>query len=109
LTIQGERKREHEQEKGGVYRSERRYGSFCRSITLPEGAMTDQAKATFKDGVLEIAMPAAGVGEAGSAASLDLLLVAPRASRVLEVPSASLCRQPSLSHGFARFSHPPLL
>jgi HSP20 family protein len=58
LTIQGERKREHEEEKGGVYRSERSYGSFFRSITLSEGAITDQAKATFKDGVLEIAMPA---------------------------------------------------
>lgn len=58
LTIQGERKREHEEEKAGVYRSERSYGSFYRSVALPEGAMTDQAKATFKDGVLEITMPA---------------------------------------------------
>jgi HSP20 family protein len=58
VTIQGERKREHEEEKGGVYRSERSYGSFYRSIGLPEGAMTDQAKATFKDGVLEVTMPA---------------------------------------------------
>ncbi len=58
VTIQGERKREYEEEKGGVYRSERSYGSFYRSIALPEGAMTDQAKATFKDGVLEITMPA---------------------------------------------------
>jgi len=58
VTIQGERKREHEEEKGGVYRSERSYGSFYRCIALPEGAMTDQAKASFKDGVLEITMPA---------------------------------------------------
>ncbi len=58
VTIQGERKREHEEEKGGVYRSERSYGSFSRVIALPEGAMTDQAKASFKDGVLEITMPA---------------------------------------------------
>ena len=58
VTIQGERKREHEEEKGGVYRSERTYGSFSRTIALPEGAMTDQAKASFKDGVLEITMPA---------------------------------------------------
>lgn len=58
VTIQGERKREHEEEKEGVYRSERSYGSFSRVIALPEGAMTDQAKATFKDGVLEVAMPA---------------------------------------------------
>jgi HSP20 family protein len=58
VTIQGEREREHEEEKGGVYRSERSYGSFTRVIALPEGAMTDQAKAIFKDGVLEVTMPA---------------------------------------------------
>jgi HSP20 family protein len=58
VTIQGERKDEHEEEKAGVYRSERSYGSFYRTIVLPEGAMTDQAKAVFKDGVLEVTMPA---------------------------------------------------
>ncbi len=58
ITIQGERRREHEEEKAGVYRSERSYGSFYRCIALPEGAITDQAKATFKDGVLEVTMPA---------------------------------------------------
>ena len=58
ITIQGERRQEEESERGGVYRSERSYGSFYRSIPLPEGAMTDQAKASFKDGVLEITMPA---------------------------------------------------
>jgi HSP20 family protein len=41
-----------------VYRSERSYGSFRRVIPIPEGAMTDQAKANFKDGVLEITIPA---------------------------------------------------
>jgi len=58
ITIQGERRREHEEERGGIYRSERSYGSFYRAIPLPEGAITDQAKATFKDGVLEITLPA---------------------------------------------------
>ena len=58
VTIQGERKREFEEEKEGVYRTERTYGSFYRVVSLPEGAMADQAKATFKDGVLEITMPA---------------------------------------------------
>src|SRR5713226_916663 len=58
ITIQGERKQEREEEREGVYRSERSYGSFLRVIPLPEGAMADQAKATFKDGVLEITMPA---------------------------------------------------
>ncbi len=58
VTIQGERKREHEEEHEGLYRSERSYGSFCRMIPLPQGAMADQAKATFKEGVLEITIPA---------------------------------------------------
>jgi HSP20 family protein len=58
ITISGERRREEETERGGVYRSERSYGSFSRTVRLPEGAIADQAKATFKDGVLEIRMPA---------------------------------------------------
>ena len=58
IAIHGERRREHDETSGGVYRSERSYGSFYREIPLPEGAMADQAKASFKDGVLEITMPA---------------------------------------------------
>ena len=46
------------EERNGVYRIERSYGSFYRVVPLPDGAMTDQANATFKDGVLEIKMPA---------------------------------------------------
>jgi HSP20 family protein len=58
LSIEGERQRQHEEEREGVYRSERSYGRFSRVIPLPEGVIADQAKATFKDGVLEITMPA---------------------------------------------------
>ena len=58
VAIQGERRREHEEEREGYYRSERSYGSFYRVIPLPEGTITEQAKASFKDGVLEITMPA---------------------------------------------------
>lgn len=58
ITIQGERRREHEEEQGGVHRSERVYGTFYRVIPLPDGAIADQAKASFKDGVLEVTMPA---------------------------------------------------
>jgi HSP20 family protein len=58
VTIEGERQRQHEEEREGVYRSERSYGRFYRAIPLPEGVIADQAKATFKDGVLEITMPA---------------------------------------------------
>lgn len=59
ITIQGERKREHEEEKAGVYRSERSYGSFYRTIALPPGVDTDKATASFNNGVLEVRMPAA--------------------------------------------------
>ena len=59
LTLQGERKRDHEEEREGVYRRERSYGAFYRTIALPPGTTTDQVKATFKNGVLEIRLPAA--------------------------------------------------
>jgi HSP20 family protein len=58
LLIEGERRAEHAERHGGMYHSERRYGMFRRQIPLPEEVNTDQATATFKDGVLEISMPA---------------------------------------------------
>jgi HSP20 family protein len=57
LVIQGERRYEHEDKQEGMYRSERRYGRFYREIPLPEGANAEQAKAEFKDGVLEVVLP----------------------------------------------------
>jgi HSP20 family protein len=58
LTIRGERRYDHEEERDGVFRSERSYGSFCRVVPLPQGAITDSAKATFNNGVLEIVLQA---------------------------------------------------
>ena len=58
ITISGERSDEREEERHGVYRVERRYGSFFRTIPLPQGAIADQAKARFNDGVLEVVVPA---------------------------------------------------
>jgi HSP20 family protein len=58
LTIQGERKSDHEEEREGVYRSERSYGSFYRVVPLPEGAVADSAKANFSNGVLEVVLQA---------------------------------------------------
>jgi HSP20 family protein len=58
LTIQGERKQESEEKSEGFYRSERAYGSFYREIPLPEGAKIENAKASFKNGVLEISVEA---------------------------------------------------
>jgi HSP20 family protein len=57
LTIQGERKEEKELKEKGYLRTERFYGTFYRQIALPEGAKPDAAKATFKEGVLEIELP----------------------------------------------------
>lgn len=58
LTIRGERKFDHEEEREGIFRSERSYGAFCRVIPLPEGVLADSAKANFKSGVLEVVMQA---------------------------------------------------
>ena len=57
LTISGERKSEHEEKKEGFYRVERSYGSFSRSLTLPEGVDPDAVKASFDRGVLEVRIP----------------------------------------------------
>jgi HSP20 family protein len=58
LTIAGERRSEHEEKQGGMFRSERHYGTFQRHIPLPEGVDAQQVKASFQDGVLEVTMPA---------------------------------------------------
>jgi HSP20 family protein len=57
LTISGERKSEQQDRKAGYYRVERSYGSFRRSLTLPEGVEADSVKATFANGVLEVTVP----------------------------------------------------
>jgi HSP20 family protein len=54
LTIRGERKVEEEEERGGYYVRERRYGSFSRSLTLPEGVDESRIHARYEDGVLEV-------------------------------------------------------
>lgn len=58
VIIQGERKQESSREEQGYYHTERSYGSFYRSIPLPEGIDGEQARASFRDGVLEIELPA---------------------------------------------------
>lgn len=57
LVISGERKSEAEEKKEQYYRCEREYGSFYRSVPLPEGVKFEDVKATFTDGVLEISVP----------------------------------------------------
>lgn len=57
LTLSGERKKETKNEQDNVYREEREYGSFCRTVPLPKGVKADDVKATFSNGVLEITIP----------------------------------------------------
>jgi HSP20 family protein len=57
LTISGERKSENEERKDGYYRLERSFGSFRRSLTLPEGTDPQSVTATFERGVLEVHVP----------------------------------------------------
>jgi HSP20 family protein len=60
LIIQGERRSSHEEGRqgSGIYHSERSYGSFYRSIPLPEGVDPQTADASFKDGVLDVCFDA---------------------------------------------------
>ena len=58
LTLKGERKSEHEEKKENYHRIERSYGSFQRSFRVPEGITEKDIKAKYKDGVLELTIPA---------------------------------------------------
>jgi len=57
LTIKGEKKEEKEEKKKDYHLSERRYGSFQRSFTVPDGVDADKIEATFKNGVLTVSLP----------------------------------------------------
>ena len=61
LTVRGERKREKEvtDNDKGVFRSERAFGSFSRSFTLPTTVAMDKINASYKNGVLTLSLPKA--------------------------------------------------
>ncbi len=59
LTISGERKTDGEKREGESFRSERFFGTFSRSITLPAAVKADEVKATYEDGVLTVTLPKA--------------------------------------------------
>ena len=58
ITIHGERKSEAQEDRDGMFWSERSYGSFSRVVPLPPGAISDSAKANFSNGVLEVVIQA---------------------------------------------------
>lgn len=57
LTIRGARKRDAAVDEGSAYRFERTYGTFVRSFTLPTTVDGSRIAATYKDGMLQIAVP----------------------------------------------------
>ncbi len=77
LTISGQRSSENEQRGDGYRRVERSFGSFSRSLRLPDGVDPEQIHASFERGVLEVTIPkpeqrkphrvAISVGEQGAA------------------------------------------
>ncbi len=57
ITLKGEFKKEAKVKEEDYYFSERRYGKFRRTVSLPTEVVADKAKATFMDGVLEVVFP----------------------------------------------------
>jgi len=59
LTVSGQRKAEQEEERGGYYVRERQYGSFSRSLTVPEGVDESKIHARYENGVLKVTVEGA--------------------------------------------------
>lgn len=57
LSLSGERKSETSHEGAETYRTERFYGRFQRSVTLPTSVAADKVKAEYKDGILTVTLP----------------------------------------------------
>jgi HSP20 family protein len=57
LSISGERKSEQKHEDADVYRAERFFGRFQRTVMLPTPVAADKVKAQYKDGILSITLP----------------------------------------------------
>jgi HSP20 family protein len=59
LTIKAESNEEEEVKRENYLRRERRFGSYCRSVTLPGGLEADKADADYNDGILTLTLPKA--------------------------------------------------
>ncbi len=57
LTLKGEKRFEEKVSKDNYIRTERAYGTFVRSFTLPHNVDSEKIKASYKDGVLELTLP----------------------------------------------------
>jgi len=81
LTVSAERERSEDVSGERYHRFERRFGSFARTVGLPQGVTEDAIKASYKDGVLEITVPKpeqvkprkieVGLGDADSAPTIE--------------------------------------
>jgi HSP20 family protein len=58
LHLRAERQERSEQRDDAGYRTEFRYGSFVRDVALPPGTSEDDIHASYKDGILEVRVPA---------------------------------------------------
>ena len=63
LTVRGEKKQRKEEKNKNFYRLERSYGSFQRTLSLPDDANRENIKADFKNGVLNITIPRMAIPE----------------------------------------------
>ncbi len=59
LTISGERRSEIKSDEKGRHFTEMQYGSFTRTIPLPDGASDNDVTASYRDGILEVRVPLA--------------------------------------------------
>ncbi len=59
LSISGERQHEDKHKEAEVYRTERFYGRFQRTVSLPVDVQADKVKAHYQDGVLSVTLPKA--------------------------------------------------
>ncbi len=66
LSLHAETKKEEEKKERGYYRREMHYGSFTRQVALPVEVDEESAKATHKDGVLEVRLRKASPEKAGA-------------------------------------------
>ena len=57
LSISGERRTEKQYEEAEVYRTERFFGKFQRTVTVPAPVAADQVTAQYKDGILTVTLP----------------------------------------------------
>jgi HSP20 family protein len=72
LTIRGERESKTTSKEDGRHFSEMQYGSFSRTVPLPDGTSEQDVTATYKDGILEVRLPLAKAAPAKPAARIPI-------------------------------------